>query len=119
MHQYKHTSQRYSYTLWYRQACPQPEQPFLSNLPSCSEGDRQQVPEVIPATQLSYVLSGTTTNGSNGVTPYTAYEFQVLARNGAGDVMSAFSEPNTNTLSAGKWIIISYMYINNILVMEI
>lgn len=102
MHQHKYTSQQYSYTLWYRRACPQPEQPFLSNLPSCSEGGRQQVPEVISATQLSYVLSGTATNGSNGITPYTAYEFQLLARNGAGDVMSAFSEPNTNTLSAGK-----------------
>ena len=60
------------------------------------------MPEVIPATQFSYVLSATSTNGSNGVTPYTAYEFQVLARNGAGDVTSAFSETNTNTFSAGK-----------------
>ena len=74
----------------------------MSNLPLCTEGVQQQVPDIIPATRLSYVLTGIATNGSNGITPYTAYEFQVQARNGAGDVTSAFSEPNTNTLSAGK-----------------
>ena len=64
-------------------------------------GPRVQVPGEIPSSQLSYILNGVPGNESSRLTPYTAYEFQVLARNGAGDVTSDYSEPNTNTLSAG------------------
>ena len=64
-------------------------------------GDLRQVPEVILPNQLRFVLSGNPANDSDGITPYTAYEFHVLARNGAGDVVSAFSEQSVVTLSAG------------------
>ena len=60
------------------------------------------VSDSIPASQLSYIINGNPTNESDRLTPYTAYEFQVLARNGAGSVTSDYSEPDTNTLSAGK-----------------
>ena len=66
-------------------------------------GDLLQVTDAIPASQLSYVLNGNRGNESDRLTPYTAYEFQVLARNGAGSVTSEFSEPNTDTLSARKY----------------
>lgn len=89
----------FSYSLWYRTACPQPSQPSLLAPSTCTTGPITLVSAAIPPNQspLSIALSS-----PGDLLPYTSYEFQVGVTNSVGSINSTFSEPDTVTVSSSK-----------------
>lgn len=83
-----------SYTIWHRLACPQPEQPELTQ-PPCIEGPLVLVHFTVD-TQL-------TVTGSLVLDPlpYSRYQFLIEARNSIGAINSSLSS-SIETLTSGK-----------------
>ena len=75
----------YSYSLWYRRACPQPPQQNIA-VPDCVLG-----PEVTLADNISEVSFRWVGSGSDDPLPYSSYEFFVGAANTVGAVNSTSS----------------------------
>ena len=90
-----HTFCSLRYSLYFRLACPQPEQP---NQALCSLTPRTLILQGIPASILTHTW---TKADSSAPVPYTAYQFQVEAENSIGDTTSSFSTA-VDTFAEGK-----------------
>jgi hypothetical protein len=89
----------HSYKLWYRLACPQPEQPELAqSTATCTEGP---LVLVTSTDQTQFTVTGSTVADPF---PYSRYQFLVEARNSIGAVNSSFSS-SVETETSGKIII--------------
>ena len=86
----------HSYTLWFRLACPQPEQPQLTLSTPCIEGPLIQVAST---DQTQYTVTGSATTDPF---PYSRYQFIVQAQNSIGAVNTSFSML-VETEAAGRY----------------
>lgn len=88
----------YSYTLWYRLACPQPEQPQLPSSTVCIEGPLIQVAST---DQTQYTVTGSVTADP---LPYSRYQFLVQAENSVGAVNTTSLSDPVETHASGEFI---------------
>lgn len=87
----------YSYTLWYRLACPQPDQPQLPSSTVCIES---RLIQVASTDQTQYTVTGSVTTD---LFPYSRYQFLVQAQNSVGAVNTTVSDP-VLTAASGEFI---------------